>query len=205
MSRFHAQTTSTRGFALKILGACFERKGEELVAPFDLSLAPAERRILVAPSSRAASLAARIAAAIVKPTAGVVYVGDFDARLQPAQAKRLVGFVPAGGFTGDAHAFSCQIRLRADVWGIERAEARRRVAAALDAFAGAGDPFARALALALIPSVALLVLDQPRGATGERAAGLAPRAAVLMTEVAPALPLRLTPPELVSALGNARG
>jgi hypothetical protein len=199
VSRFNAQTTSTRGFVLKILGACFEREGEELVAPFDLSLAPAARRILVQPSSRSASLAARIAAAIVKPTAGVVYVGDFDARLQPAQAKRLVGFVPAGGFAGDAHAFSCQIRLRADVWGIERAQARRRAAEVLDAFAAAADPSARALALALIPPVALLVLDQAHGATLELAAGLAPGAALLLTEVASAVPVRLEPPALVAA------
>ncbi|MGP6158004.1 MAG: hypothetical protein ACLPYS_10970 [Vulcanimicrobiaceae bacterium] len=202
MSRFSAQTTSTRGFALKILGACFERDGKELVAPFDLALAPAELRTLVQPSSRSASLAARIAAAIVKPTAGVVYVGDFDARLQPAQAKRLVGFVPAGGFAGDPHAFACQIRLRADVWGVERDEARRRAAAVLNGFEDAPDPYARALALALIPAVALLVLDQPRGPVGERAFALARGAAVLTTEVAPAVPLALEPRALTAALSR---
>ncbi len=199
MNRFDTLTTSTRGFALKILGACFERAGEELVAPFDLSLRPGERRTLVQPSPLSASLAARIAAAIVKPTAGVVHVGDFDARLQPAQAKRLVGFVPAGGFTGGPHAFSCQIGLRADAWGIARGDARRRAAGILEAFGDGADPYARALALALIPQVALLVLDQPRGPAGERAAGFAPGAAVLTTEVAPAVPFRLEPPLAAAA------
>jgi hypothetical protein len=199
VSRHDASEAATRDCALKILGACFERGGEELVAPFDLALPPAGRYLLVEPNARAASLAARIAAAIVKPTAGIVYVGDFDARLQPAQAKRLVGFVPAGGFTGDPHAFSCQVRLHADAWGIERSAARLRVSRVLDAAPNPAEPYARALALALIPAVALLVLDQPPGSLGELAARLAPEAALLATEVAPALPLRVPAPSLVAA------
>jgi hypothetical protein len=190
-----ALTTSTRGIALKIFGASFRRDGEELVAPFDLLLARTERRTLFQPTALAASIAARIAAAIVKPTAGVVYVGDFDARLQPAQAKRLVGFVPAGGFSDDAHAFACEVKLRADVWGIPRTQARLRANVTLAALAEPRDPYARAVALALVPQIALLVLDRPRADLRERIAALVPAAAVLATEVGSPAHLALEPPE----------
>jgi ABC-type multidrug transport system ATPase subunit len=199
VSRLRAENTSTRGLALKVLGACFERHGCELVAPFDLTLAAGERRVLLQPNPRAASIAARIAAAIVKPTAGVVYVGDFDARLQPAQAKRRVGFVPTGGFAGNQHAFQCQVGLRSEVWGIDPREARRRVAGVLEAFGDDEEPCARALALALIPPVSLVILDQPARAFDERIDELAPGAAVLTTEAAGPTALGLLIPTLSGA------
>ena len=187
------------GIALKIFGASFRRDGEELVAPFDLLLARTERRMLFQPTALAASIAARIAAGIVKPTAGIVYVGDFDTRLQPAQAKRLVGFVPAGGFSDDAHAFACEVKLRADVWGIPRAQARLRASVTLAAFAEPRDPYARAVALALVPQIALLILDRPRADLRERIAALVPGAAVLATEVGSAAQLALERPEFAGA------
>jgi hypothetical protein len=109
-------------------------------------------------------VAARLAAAIVKPTFGAVTVGDFDSRLQPAQAKRLVGFVPQGGFGGSEREFGREIGFRADVWNVERAAMLREAGEILAALrrtplSPATDAYARGIALALAPGVHLAVLE----------------------------------------------
>jgi ABC-type Na+ transport system ATPase subunit NatA len=169
---------------LKILRATdvtFVRDGAFAVTPFSLSLDAGAAAEIVQPSARAASIAARICAAIVKPSRGVVYVGEFETHLQPPQAKRLVGFVDAAGFEGDAHALRCEVAFRADVWNLDKAAAQRRAAEILEAL---GDgPYARAIALALVADVALVVLDQPAGRFVGRVRKLVPEAAIVHTLV----------------------
>lgn len=180
-----AQLASLTGPRLKILRATavtFVRDGVPLVAAFSLSLDAGAAVEIVQPSARAASIAARMCAAIVKPSRGVIYVGEFETRLQPPQAKRLVGFVDAGGFEGDAHALRCEVAFRADVWNLDKAAAQGRATEILDAL---GDgPYARAIALALVAEVALVVLDQPQRRFVGRVRKLVPEAAIVHTLVA---------------------
>jgi ABC-type taurine transport system ATPase subunit len=177
-------------YALRVEHASFVRDGSELVAPFSIALAEGEDATLDAPSGPAAAIVARICAAIVKPTFGTVYVGDFETRLQPPQAKRLVGFVDATGFTGDAHAFACEVAFRAEVWGLDRRAATARAADVLARLGQpAGDAYASAVALALVADVRLIVLDRPPAALLPTIRELVPAAGIVSVRIGAPSPL----------------
>jgi ABC-type Na+ transport system ATPase subunit NatA len=159
----------------------FSRDGIEIVSPFSLEVAAGTDARLAQPNPRAASVAARMCAAIVKPTHGVVYVGDFETRLQPPQAKRLVGFVDARGFEGDDHALRCEVAFRADVWNLDKAAAQARATAVLAALGKEHAAYERAIALALVADVALVVLDQPSAKAVRRVRSIVPDAAIIAT------------------------
>jgi ABC-type Na+ transport system ATPase subunit NatA len=171
---------------IRAIGASFSRAGDELVAPFDLTCSRGEIVSLAQPTTYAASIVARMCAAIVKPTSGRIYVGDYETRLQPPQAKRLVGFVDVSGFSGDDHAFRCETSFRADVWGVDVPAAHARaqdVLAALDARGSNEAAYARAVALALATDVAALVLDQPSRRIATRVRTFASQLAIVTTRV----------------------
>ncbi len=170
---------------LRIENARFVRDGRALVEPFSLTLGAGERATLLQPDADAARVAARIAAAIVKPTEGRVFVGDFDARLQPAQAKRLVGFVPSDGFCATPKAFEREVGFRADVWDADRSEMQRNADAIYAALANSvPQSWARAVALALAPGVHTIVLESASAAWTDRVAQLRPEIALLTTGTA---------------------
>jgi len=173
---------------LRAAGATFADRREGLVGPFDFALCAGEKLTLGAASARAASIAARMFAAIVKPTSGTIYVGEYDTRLQPPEAKRRLGFVDVGGFVGNAHTFCCEVAFRADVWNLDRASTLHRAQAVLAALTGFDDTCARAIALALVPGVELIVLDQPRTNAIDGIRGVAPAIAILETRVARNVP-----------------
>jgi ABC-type multidrug transport system ATPase subunit len=167
------------------VNATFARDDTVLVAPFSIELDAGERRTLTFADARAASIGARMAAGIVKPTSGKLLICDFDPRIQPVQAKRLAGYVPYNGDFGwdpvRAGGRPDEIDLRAALFEVPRADARRRVKATLEALGASGD-FAFAVALALIRDVALLVLDRPPPALEARVAEIvAAKVAVLST------------------------
>lgn len=166
---------------LRAIDVSFSAAGVELVAPFSLTLEAGVAATLVQPNARAAAIAARICAAIVRPTHGTVYVGEYETRLQPPQAKRLVGFVDAAGFEGDAHALRCEVAFRADVWNLDKPAAQRRASEILAVLGN--DPYTRAIALALVADVDLVVLDRPAGALVALTRDLVPAAAILETRV----------------------
>ncbi len=168
---------------LRASAAVFCHAGD-FVGPLDFALQAGECRTLVFARGRDASIAARLCAAIVKPTRGALYVGHFDTRLQPPQAKRLVGFVDVAGLRGSRHAFACEVAFRAEVWGLDVARAQLRARETLAAIGDDRDPYARALALALVPEVKLLVFDQPgHPRYRARAAEIAPETAIVETSV----------------------
>jgi hypothetical protein len=164
-----------------------------------LELASGERALLRMPDIRAASTAALLAAGVVKATRGTLYIGDFDPRIQPVQAKRLVGFVPrAGSFGGSARLQWIStvgersenrlaiVDFHSALHEVGRDDARRRVADVLAAVER-DDESAFALALALIRPIALLVVDQPPAHLERCIADVVPACtAVLATAAAPA-------------------
>ncbi|GAC1495860.1 MAG: hypothetical protein NVS1B2_15160 [Vulcanimicrobiaceae bacterium] len=175
---------------LRAIDVRFVRDGVDLVTPFSLALGAGDYRALVQPSPFAASLAARLCGAIVRPTHGTVFVGDYETRLQPPQAKRRVGFVDAAGFVGDAHAFACEVAFHAECWNRSVSHARARARDVLDALVDDESErddttpdlaYARAIGLALVVDVALLVLDRPPDALLERVRALVPHVGVLAT------------------------
>jgi ABC-type Na+ transport system ATPase subunit NatA len=180
---------------LRAVDAAFEPPRTAGVAPFSVALEAGERGGLTLPSAAAASIAARLAAGMVKITGGTLFIGDYDPRIQPVQAKRMVGFVPRDGRFGDAPRepilvpdLRAVVDFHAALYEVERDVARRAAAAVLDAFGGQSD-LAVACALALIRPVALLVLDQVPAAAEEIVAGLAgERTAILTTRWAAVQP-----------------
>ncbi|MBC5800117.1 MAG: hypothetical protein GIX03_02225 [Candidatus Eremiobacteraeota bacterium] len=173
---------------LRAVGATFEDRRDGLIGPYDFTLREGQALVLAAASPRAASIAARMFGAIVKPTAGTIYVDEYDTRLQPPEAKRRLGFVDAGGFTRNAHAFDCEVAFRADVWNLDRAGSRQRAYAVLASLATFDDAWARAIALALVANVDLIVLDQPCASAADAIRRVAPAIAIVETRVARALP-----------------
>lgn len=174
---------------LRVVAARFVREGCDLMAPFSLELGPGRQARLIQPDARGAMVAARLSAGIVKPTFGAVTIGDFDSRLQPAQAKRLVGFVPHAGFCGSEREFGREIGFRADVWNVDRAAMARAAAEILAALRGAafcpaGDAYARGVALALAPGVRLAVLELPPDGAFEAVTALRPGIAAVATSIA---------------------
>lgn len=174
---------------LRVVAARFVREGRDLLAPFSLELGAGERARLVQPDALGARVAARLAAGIVKPTFGAVTIGDFDSRLQPAQAKRLVGFVPHGGFRGSERAFAREIGFRADVWNVDVGAMTRAAGEILTALrtvplSATADAYARAMALALAPGVRLAVLELPPEGAIEMVATLRPGVAAVCTSIA---------------------
>jgi len=167
---------------LRATAARFAFRGSELVTPIELALERGEKVELVQPEPRGASLAARICAGVVKPTAGSVCIEDYDTRLQPAQAKRSVSFVPAQAetFVDD---FLRSLLLYAALFEVERRDAARRVVE-VEALLGHA-PYAQAVALALSHDAPLIVLDQPPAAIADAIALLRPHAALVCVRALP--------------------
>jgi hypothetical protein len=166
---------------LRILRANFVRAGEELVPPFDLELHCGELATHFSAGARGAALSARIAAAVVKPTTGAAYIGDFDTHLQAAQAKRCVAFVSAG--EREPGNFARALDFYVAAFDVERGEGLRRANEVLSALGGGA--YGRNAALALSHDPSLIVLERPAPGVVETLALLRPRAAILCSHVAP--------------------
>ncbi|MBV9648116.1 MAG: hypothetical protein JO043_11675 [Candidatus Eremiobacteraeota bacterium] len=171
-------TAGRAAAVLRAVDATFVRDGVVLVPPFSVEVYPGQHISLKCPDGRAASIAARMAAGIVKATSGTLLIGDFDPRIQPVQVKRFVGYVthsedfgwveprPAPGsatskpYEVDSLRRQAAIEMQAALSNVPRREALRRVRATLDRI-GWRDTMTFAVALAFIRAVKLLVLDRP--------------------------------------------
>ncbi|MBD5656946.1 MAG: hypothetical protein IAI50_17465, partial [Candidatus Eremiobacteraeota bacterium] len=70
---------------LRAVDASFARD-DLTVESFAFALPAGESIDLSQPTARAASTAARMCAAIVKPSSGTIFVGDYETRLQAPEA-----------------------------------------------------------------------------------------------------------------------
>ncbi len=193
-ARYALESATVPLSVLRALGAAFDDRHVGLVGPFDFALGKGEQLTLDVALPRAASIAARMFAAIIKPTIGTVYVGEYDTHLQPPQAKRRLGFVDVAGFAGSAHAFNCEVAFRAEVWNIDRARARQRAQSVLAALAPFDQSCARAVTLALVADIEIVVLDQPRAAVAAAIRAVAPALAIVETRVVRAVPSTVREP-----------
>ncbi len=146
---------------LEIREAAFVRGGVRILQSLNITVEQGQRKTDVRDDPFVASLVARIAAGIVKSTEGKVFISDYDPAIQPVQAKRLVGFVPASLPEKQLAGLERYVRYRAKLWSIEYDFALRRARCALSALANTEPLFARTLAGALISAPPLIVLDQP--------------------------------------------
>lgn len=147
--------------ALEFRAAEFRRQGRQIVAPTNILLANSGAVAHPCGSARGAAAAGMMAAGIVRPTAGDVFIGAFDPRIQPVQVKRMVGYVPHDAIAPDFDSFTRYVEYRAALWGLPRAEAIVRARALLERLDGVHEAFAYPLVGALLSDPALLVLDRP--------------------------------------------
>lgn len=166
---------------LEMRDAAFERRGEVIVGSTTLLLGEGERFAHACDSDRAAAALAMMAAGIVKPSRGRVFIAAFDPRIQPVQVKRIVGYVPHEAVAHDFPSFTKYIEYRAALWGLPRARAVVQARALLERLEGVHEAFAYPLIGALVAQPQLLVLDRPQAAYAAHISAAARECAIFST------------------------
>jgi ABC-type multidrug transport system ATPase subunit len=161
-----------------MLDASFTRRGETLVEPTTLRVAPGERVERTCAEGKTAEALAMMAAALLMPTAGTVLVGEYDPRVQPVHCKRIAAFVPHDPLPLSHIGPDRFIAYRAALWGIEIDRARTRARALLERLGGMHEAFAYPIVAAILPSPQVLVLDRPQRSDVDLIARVAEPAAV---------------------------
>ena len=146
---------------LEMRAATFLREGKTLLAPTSLAIACGACTELTCESAVSASIAARLAAGIMKCTDGQIFIGDFDPKIQPVQVKQLVGFLPSerprNPFAADAY-----FAYRAALWGLDKPATLEKGRALLAMLDGLEASEAVLLAGIFLHNPRLLILERPR-------------------------------------------
>ena len=168
---------------LRMLDASYARDGTACVAPVSLEVSRGERVAKRCGDAREARLLAMMAAALVKATNGIVLIGEFDPRVQPAHCKALASFVPHDPLPPGELRFDRLVAYRAALWNLDAAHARSRASALLERLDGIHEAFAFPIVAALLSAPALLVLDRPQHAWASKILNAARNCAVFSTHV----------------------
>jgi len=168
---------------LRMQGTEFVQNNERAAGPIDLELAEGGRIARVFPTAREAAIAAMMAAAVVKATAGNVFIEEFDPRIQPVQCKRIVGYVPHEIPPFAFSSFEEYIEYRAALWSLEPTHAIVRAKLLLERLNGIHESFAYPLAGALIASPRILVLDRPQSVYAKQIFDIADTCAIFSTHI----------------------
>ncbi len=166
---------------LDMRAASFARSGHCIVPPITLALDEKARRAHACGDDAAASIIALMAAGLVKPTTGHVFIAAFDPRIQPVQVKRIVAYVPHEALPHDFPSFTRYIEFRATLWGLPRAQSVVRARSILARLEGVHEAFAHPLVGALLSHPRLLVLDRPQAAYAHQICDVAGTCAIFST------------------------
>lgn len=168
---------------LQLREASFVQRGVPVVPPVTLTLDEGERVAYACAGERCAAIVAMMAAGLVKPSSGAVYVGAFDPRIQPVQVKRIAGFVPHEAVPHDFPSFARYVEYRAALWSLPLAQTIVRARALLARLDGVHEAFAYPLIGALLADPKLLVLDRPQAAYAPQILDAAGDRAIFSTHV----------------------
>ncbi len=147
---------------LRMRDAVYAPRGETIVTPATFDVAPGERVARVCATADEAQTLAMMGAALVKPTNGIVLIGEYDPRVQPVHCKRIAAFVPHDPLPLTELSVEHFIDHRAALWDIEPERARAHADVLLDRLAGLHEAFAYPIVAALLGCPSLLVLDRPQ-------------------------------------------
>lgn len=161
--------------------ASYSRANRAPVAPLTLNLDENEHLAYACADDESASTIALLAAGLVRPTSGRVFIAAFDPCIQPVQAKRVVGYVPHEALPHDFPSFARYIEFRASLWGLPRAQSVVRARALLARLDGVHEAFAYPLVGALLSQPRLLVLDRPQAAYAAQILHVARECAIFST------------------------
>ncbi|HUA09290.1 MAG TPA: hypothetical protein VMA98_08455 [Candidatus Acidoferrales bacterium] len=169
-------------YILRMRDASYRRRGETIVAPTSLDLAPGTRMTRACGSAREAEGLAMMAAALARASAGSVTIGEYDPRVQPVHCKRIAAFVPHDPLPLSHIDAARYVAYRAALWDVGVETARARIASLLARLEGVHEAFAYPIAGALLPSPQLLVVDRPQAAIVPQILAAADDCAILITQ-----------------------
>lgn len=168
---------------LEMRDAAFVRGASIVVPPITLTLGENERIARACGGDETARITALIAAGLVRASSGRVFIAAFDPRIQPVQAKRVVGYVPHEALPHDFPSFAKYVEFRAALWGLPRAQSVVRAGSLLARLDGVHEAFAYPLIGALLSQPRLLVLDRPQAAYAQQILDVAGDCAIFSTHV----------------------
>ncbi len=168
---------------LRMLDAAYYRNGSTFVRPFTLEMQRSQRLAIRTRDAREARVLATMAAALVKATSGIVLIGEYDPRVQPAHCKALAAYVPHDPLPLAESSFDRFIAYRAALWNLDLVAARERAATLLARLNGIHEAFAYPIVAALLSEPALLVLDRPHAAFAAQLIEAAGGCAIFSTHV----------------------
>jgi ABC-2 type transport system ATP-binding protein len=138
-----------------------------------LDVAPGEVFGLLGPNGAGKSTTIKMLTTLLQPTAGTATIAGYDVQRRPAQARRVIGYVPQALSADGALTGYENLLIFARLYDLPRREAARRARQALDfmGLAEAADKLARAysggmirrleVAQALLHEPQVLFLDEP--------------------------------------------
>jgi ABC-2 type transport system ATP-binding protein len=106
----------------------------EAVRGVDLSVAEGEIFGFLGPNGAGKTTTLRMLATLIPPDDGEATVAGADLRTEPGEVRRRVGYVAQGGGTWDEVSGREELVMQARMYGIAKAEAEQRAAAAVEAF-----------------------------------------------------------------------
>jgi len=110
------------------------KKTVEAVRGVDLQVAEGEIFGFLGPNGAGKTTTLRMLATLIEPDSGDATIAGADLRREPGEVRRRIGYVAQGGSTWDESTAREELVLQARLYGISKAEAGKRAAAALDAF-----------------------------------------------------------------------
>lgn len=164
-------------------GAAYAVRSRTILAPATLEVGSGERVARVCENAEQAQILAMMAAALARPTSGIVSIGEYDPRVQPAHCKRLAAFVPHDPLPLAEMSVEHFIEYRAALWNIDVERARAHAALLLERLSGLHEAFAYPIVASLLAFPSLLVLDRPQPAFAQKILAAAGPCAVFSTHL----------------------
>ena len=100
------------------------------VRGIDLDIAPGELVAVLGPNGAGKSTTMRMLTTLIRPTSGTATVAGVDVVADPATVRRHIGYVGQGNGAGHQQRAADELTMQGQVYGLDRAAARRRTARA---------------------------------------------------------------------------
>jgi len=143
------------------------------VRGIDLDIAPGELVAVLGPNGAGKSTTMRMLTTLVRPTSGTATVAGIDVVAEPANVRHHIGYVGQGNGAGHQQRAGDELTMQGQVYGLDRASARRRTGELLEALdltslaarkvseLSGGQRRRLDVALGLVHAPRLLFLDEP--------------------------------------------